>query len=451
MNAFVEKVFAAGVVGCGGAGFPTHVKLAKPADWFIVNAAECEPLLRTDRHVMLTHAEELVETTAAMAEHLGAGQAVIALKKTYVKEIARLEEAIRGQARGVRLHLLENFYPAGDEQMMVQRVTGNSVPPGGLPLEVGAVVSNAATVLAVHDAQNGIPLTHKYLTITGDIGRTLVVRVPVGTSVADCLRLGGWKGGGRVIMGGPLMGKVLAPGSEESTPVTKTTSGLVVVADGSPLAALSEISVPHTINRARSACIQCSQCTLMCPRYLLGHPLQPHRIMRSLAYAGDMDAVLDDEAVRQALICCECGVCELFACPMGLQPRRVNELFKARLAERGIRYQRDGNACSARDELDYRLIPSKRIAARAGVLTHYDREPEGVVGFVPDRLVIPLKQHIGAAALPVVRAGEDIPPGGLVAQCPPEKLGANVHCGVAGRVEEVGGEAITVAVRRGES
>ncbi len=440
MRDLTEKIFAAGEVGCGGAGFPTHVKMAKPAAWFIVNGVECEPLLRTDRAVLLRHTSEIVKTVDTIARELGAERFGIALKESYHNEIDALSAAIRKCGSGAELFRLGQFYPAGDEQVIVQQVTGMTVPPAGIPLERGVVVSNAATVLAVHDALHGRPLTHKIVTVTGADAKPTLIRMPVGTAVGECLRLAGGPTMERfrVIEGGPLMGKLIAAGTENGHPVGKTTSGLVVVAHDSYLATLPEISVRHTVNRARSACIQCSYCTMLCPRYLTGHSLQPHRIMRKLAYGGGIDEILDDEDARQAALCCECGVCEIYACPMSLQPRRVNVLLKRKFAESGRKYARKtAETCSARPEFVDRKVPTKRIAARAGVLEYYNASPDGIIEHTPDRIVVPLKQHIGAAALPVVAAGDPVVAGQLLAACPEGQLGAHIHSGIGGVVTAV--------------
>ena len=435
---FIEQVRAAGVVGCGGAGFPTHVKYSRPAEWFIVNAAECEPLLRTDRHIMLRYARELVETTGTIAENLGAGKYGIALKKTYTEEIKALNIAIKELASSVSLFLLDNYYPAGDEQMIVRNVVGKSVPPGGLPLDVGAVISNVATVLAVRDALFDLPLTHKFLTVTGDGVETTILHVPVGTPIRDCLEQCGWndKRKERIILGGPLMGRVLPKGAPTGESVVKTTSGIVTLREDALLPTLADVDIKRMLNRARTACIQCSQCTMLCPRYLNGHPLEPHRIMRKIAHAGDIASLTDDEDIRQAQICCECGVCELFACPMQLRPRKVNMLIKQELAAKNIRYRRSPGDTEARKEMALRLVPSKRIAARSGVLPLYEREPTGFVEFSPPRLIFPLRQHIGEAAEPIVAIGDSIHPGQRIAACPEGKLGADIHCGMAGVVVE---------------
>lgn len=440
MDDLIEKVFQAGVVGCGGAGFPTHVKFAKQAAWFIVNGVECEPLLRTDRHVMLACPNELIETVDVVARHLGADRYGIAVKHSYVEEIAALERAIHELGSKVAIFKLGHFYPAGDEQVIVQQVTGLTAPPGGIPLDVGVVVSNAATVLAVRDALEGRPFTHKVLTVAGAVTEPVVVRVPLGTSLKECLSLAGGASvaGYRLIAGGPMMGRLLGKDDEEQAVVAKTTSGVLAVPEDGYLARLPEINVSHTVNRARSACIQCNFCTMMCPRYLIGHPLRPHRIMRKLAYGSGLDGILDDADVRQALICCECGICELYACPMSLQPRRVNVLLKRKLAEAGIRYERQGGDWNARIEFDNRKVPTKRITARVGMGKYYGIDADRYIEYAPDRVRIPLRQHIGAPGAPLVEPGSRVKTGQLIAGCPDGQLGANIHASIDGRVVEVG-------------
>lgn len=439
-----DQIFAAGVVGCGGAGFPTHVKLKGSVSHLILNGAECEPLLRTDRWIMRNKAVRVVEAAEAVRRELGAEDCAIVLKKGYVKETAALEEAIAATGAGVRLHKLESFYPAGDEQVMVHEVTGRVVPPAGIPLDVGAVVSNVATMLCIRDAMDGIPFTHKYLTVTGEVARPTVLRVPVGTSFRECIRLAGGALAQRyfVVSGGPMMGAALSQEAAEQAVVTKTTSGILVLPEEGYLSRHNQIDLRHTIARARSACIQCSYCTQLCPRHLLGHPLQPHRIMRKLALCGDLSAILDDPDVRQAQICCECGICELYACPMELQPRKVNALLKAELAKAGIRYQRQGDSWAPDPARESRKAPTKRAAARAGVLKYYDYEIPDLREETPGRVAIPLKMHIGAPAQPVVAPGERVAAGQLIATCPQGKLGANIHASISGQVESVDGSIV---------
>lgn len=431
----LQQIFAAGVVGCGGAGFPTHAKLGAKAECLIINGAECEPLLRTDRYQMIRFADRLVEAAEAAAAQLEAARVYIALKETYRDEAQSLSEAIARRGSRVLLFAADNYYPAGDEQMLTLEVTGKAVPPGGIPLDVGVVVSNVTTMLRVRDAMDGVAFTHKLLTVTGDVARPVLVRVPVGTAAAECIELAGGSlhGDNVIIDGGPLMGKA----TDSRAVVTKTTSGLISLKRDSYLANQHEISVAHTVNRARAACCQCTLCTQMCPRNLAGHPLEPHRIMRKLGGRGSITAMLDDDDAKQALICCECGICTIYACPMQLQPSLVNTLLKQEFSAAKIRYEKPAGQFAPRPERDMRKTPSKRIAARAGVLAYYDYIIDEVVEYEPRAVAVPLLQHIGAAAKPVVLAGDTVKRGQLIAKCPDGKLGANIHAGIDGAVVSV--------------
>ncbi|MCL2856240.1 MAG: SLBB domain-containing protein [Oscillospiraceae bacterium] len=436
----IERVFEAGIVGCGGAGFPTHIKLSAEAQTFIVNGAECEPLLFTDRHLMRTQAMNLIRAAQAIGSHVGAADIFIALKRTYEREIRELESVIGQENSAVKLFLLDNFYPAGDEQAIVLEVTGKSVPPGGIPPDLGAVVSNVATVLAVGRALEGKPFTHRVLTVTGEVNSPTLLRVPVGTSLNECIEQAG---GTRlrdysIVAGGPLMGRLLSGEEAGRKVVTKTTSGLIVLPSESPLVARGEVSVAHTVNRARSVCIQCSYCTQLCPRYLSGHPLQPHKIMRALAFGGDIGSILAENHVREALICCECGICEDYACPMQLQPRKINALIKVEYAKAGERYSKCNRSPVPMAEREERKIYPKRIAARLGLLAYYEREIWDIADYCPGRVEIPLKQHIGRPAEPIVKVGDRVSMGEKIALCPRDELGANVHASIDGRVIEVG-------------
>ena len=158
-----------------------------------------------------------------------------------------------------------------------------------------------------------------------------------------------------------MMGTRMTMEEAKTAVVTKTTSGILILPEDSSIARKTQISLQHMLNRARSACIQCSYCTQMCPRHLIGHPLQPHKIMRKLSMSGDMKKILNDKDVRNAAICCECGICEEYACPMGLQPKRVNQVLKGALREAGIRYTREETVYTADRNREGRKIPAGRV------------------------------------------------------------------------------------------
>lgn len=439
----IEQICEAGIIGCGGAGFPTHVKYSGgPIETILINGAECEPLLQTDRYLMRNKAEELIQAAGILLQETKAERCVIALKRSYTREIKALQGAIDRLGSPVTLHKLDSFFPAGDEQTIVYEVTGRVVPPSAIPLAVGCVVSNVATLLCIYEAMEGRPFTYKYLTVTGAVRNPVIAKVPVGTPVNECLRLAGGTSlcDYVVVNGGPMMGKLMTREEADDSYVTKTMSGLIVLPVDSEIARRSQVTVRHIMNRAKSACIQCSFCSQLCPRALLGHPLQPHRIMRKLASCKDMTEILDDPDVKNAALCCECGICEVYACPMGLQPRTVNAMLKKELQKAGLRYKRPDGDWEASPERNMRKAPTERVAVRAGVAAYEEIKIEELRELEESEVQtvrLSLHQSIGAPSVPVVKVGERVAKGQMIAACPEGSLGSVLHASVNGIVTAI--------------
>jgi Na+-translocating ferredoxin:NAD+ oxidoreductase RnfC subunit len=444
----IDKIAAAGIVGCGGAGFPTDrkLKLKEPPEYFIMNGAECEPLLRTDRYLMTNFAGRIVKTLMRIKHDLQAAHCVIAVKANYTRELASLRKAIGEENASIEIHELDSFYPAGDEQTIVYEVTGRVVPPGGLPSMVGAVVDNVGTVLAIADALEDKPFIYKYLTVTGEVRHPAVLRVPIGTSFAECLRQAGGTAESNffAISGGPMMGKPVPMENFDSSVVTKTTSSILILPSDGRHARAYAMDVRHMLNQARSACIQCSFCTQLCPRNLLGHPLQPHKIMRKLSLGTPLEELLEDTDIRNAALCCECGVCEIYACPMGLRPRTINSMLKKELSKAGIRYACDPQKiCTPSKEREERKAPTGRIAARAGVYAYRNLVISELLDVHPDKVSIPLKMGIGVASNPTVTSGEAVREGQIIAVPAEYALGSVIHASISG-VAEVREDCIVI-------
>ena len=442
----LERIREAGIVGCGGAGFPTHVKLKGKFEYLIVNGAECEPLLRNDRWLMRNKSNEIVEAISSIKQQLQIPNAVIALKNHYQEEISALSKAISESGENIRLYELDSFYPAGDEQAIVYEVTGRVVPPAGLPSEVGAVVDNVATMYQIWHALQNHPFIWKYLTVNGDVAHPVILKVPIGTSIRKCIELAGGacRSDYSVLIGGPMMGRLVSKEELDQGVVTKTTSGILVLPTDGYHTTASNVNPRAMLNRARSACIQCTSCTQMCPRHLLGHPLQPHRIMRKMAVCTDFEAMLEDPVIRQAQLCCECGVCEVFACPMGLHPRKINVMIKQALGKAGIRYQRTETDWYPSPYREIRKIPAQRLTSRMNLNKYYDREITDLLCERTEEVHIPLKMHIGAPAQPVVAIGDNVSAGTIIAKPAEGKLGALVHASICGRVTSVDQNMIVI-------
>ena len=442
MNNISEKVRAAGVVGAGGAGFPTHVKLEAKADLYLVNGAECEPMLRTDQQLMAKEPDLLIRGLAAAMEASGAREGIIALKPKYKTAIAALTPKL---AAGMRIELLRDVYPAGDEVITLWLTTGRRVPPGGLPLHVGAVVNNVQTLLNVARAIDGEPVTTRTFTVSGAVKNPITISVPIGTLMAEALALAG---GATVnpaayIEGGPIMGKVLA---DLRQPVTKTTGGLIVLPADHLLISRKRQTLESVLRIAKTVCEQCCYCTELCPRHIIGHELAPHLIVRSANH----NYLGSPPIIRSALTCSECGVCEAYACPVGISPMRVNISLKNRLRSEGLRY--DGQLGHADPMAENRLVPMARMVSRLNLRPWYPPEaPLQEKPFAASHVEILLKQHTGVPAVPVVQAGEIVRTGQLIAKIPEQALGANIHASIDGIVTRISTQAILIEKRGAQS
>ena len=445
---FLEAVQKAGVVGAGGAGFPTHVKQNAKAEYFIVNAAECEPLIETDKYLIREFADRIVETVVKIAAHLEAEHAVIALKSKYKAEIAALEKAIGAQKAKVEIFKMRTFYPAGDEQIIVEQVTGRVVPERGLPLNVGCVVQNVGTVLAIADALEDKPVCEKYLSVTGAVETPVMAVAPLGTPITDVLAKAKITTDDYVvIIGGPMMGKLQKDREAiEKAVVTKTTGNLLVLPADHYLLKRGTMSVERMIHQAASACIQCRSCTDLCPRYLTGHNVQPHMVMRNI---WRKDQITDDaefeRAFGSAANCSSCGTCEMFSCPMGLSPRKMNDYAKVLLRERGINPDKNQTP-KQREAIDYRKIPTDRLIARLDLTRYVYHGDLDLYEVDPDEVTVPLSQHIGKPAVPSVSEGDYVKKGDLIAKAA-EGLSVNIHTGFEGVVKEVTSSGIRIGRR----
>lgn len=425
---FLETIKATGVVGAGGAGFPTHIKLNAKADTLIINGIECEPLLETDKYLMRHEAEVLVKGVERIGKAIEAKRKVIAIKSKNKAEVKSVKEAIEKYGYEIEIFGTENFYPAGDEQMLLREVSGVTLIPGQIPLSAGIVVTNVATVI---DVEHEMPVTHRLVTVTGAVKTPTLIRVPVGTSIKVCLELAGGASVSdyKVILGGPMMGKPCEMEELESKVITKTLGGLIVLPKDHLILTRHELSIKHMLSRAATACIQCRMCTDLCPRYLNGHPLYPHSVMRSAAVGNT-----SSDSCLSAMLCCECGICELYACPMGLSPKTINQYVKSEFIKAGVKWQNPEDlSVDVHEMRAYRKVPTDRLISRLNLKDYVTHGLESVIDFEPNRVDIPLKQHIGAPASPVVQNGDYVKAGDLIASIN-EQMGANVHSSIEGTV-----------------
>lgn len=431
-NSLIELVKAAGVVGAGGAGFPTYQKLSTKAELVIANGAECEPLLYKDHALMENHPQEVLSGLLLAMDQTGASMGVIAIKEKSRESINALTPHLPAN---VSILEMEDVYPAGDEYEIVYLATGKRIPAGGYPPDIGVVVQNVETLYNVHRAVEGYPVTHSILTVTGHVKRPFTAWVPLGTSYSDLI---GAAGGLTIedfvlIDGGAMMGGLT---DDLTAPVTRLTSGLIAVPADSKVAVRKGQPEKAFRRFGKSACDQCSLCTEMCPRYLLGYPIQPHLVMRSLLTTGEFSETL----THWAQACCECNVCSLWACPENLDPKGVCATTKRDLRDKDLWLSPSKQQDMMKEVhqlKEYRNVPTGRLMRRLG-LTGL----EGHAGLVEypgtgDRVDIPVSQHVGAAAVPLVTVGSGVRAGDKIARAD-SGLSVPVHASIDGTVVAVG-------------
>lgn len=441
LSEIVGAIRNCGVVGAGGAGFPTHVKYAARAGVVIANGAECEPLLHVDREAMETMAPGIVRGMSFAMAAAGATAGVFGVKKKNGKAVKALGGAIGdfGDSR-MRIHLMGNYYPAGDEHNLVNEVTGMVIPELGLPLALGAVVSNVTTLLQIDEAvRNGSPVTKRLVTVAGAVVDPLTAMVPVGTPFNDVIA---FAGGAtckdyRVISGGPMMGEVVDSGIAV---VAKTTSGILVFPADHYVIRKKTMSIDRVIRNSRTLCCQCRYCTDLCPRYLLGHRMEPHMIMRSVNYSNSDSWI----KLLGAQLCSECGVCSMYACFMDLNPQMMNSAIKKEFGARGVRGGLDLAPEGTRAFMEARKVPVSRLANKIDVARYMGKHRFAGDFPAPARVVIPLRQHIGAPAVPAVVPGDRVEIGALLGEIPEGKMGARVHSSIRGIIEAVHSDRVEV-------
>ena len=425
------RVGELGIVGAGGGGFPTAVKLNTHVPLVIANAAECEPLLHKDKELLHHHSEPFLRGMVAAMEMVGAPEGVIGIKEKYHDIIAAMEQQT---PKNIRVAPLPDSYPAGDEFILVHIVTGRVIPPGGLPKDVDAMVANVETLMNIGLDQ---PVTEKYLTVAGAVRNPITLRVPIGITIGEVIAAAGGATveDFSVLLGGVMMAK---PAAGLDVPVTKTTGGIVVLPSSHSLILRHAAKWPQIARVGRSACDQCRFCTEFCPRYLLGHPIQPHRAMQSLGFSPS-----PAEIVAGTLYCCECNLCSLYACPEDLDPKNVCVQAKPLARERGLTFKGDPASITPHPLAEFRRVPMRRLIARLGLGEFNNVGPLVNHPFSPQKVKILLKQHAGAPAIPVVKCGDRVRVGDLLAAPEQGKLGARLHASIDG-VVTVTGDAVLI-------
>jgi electron transport complex protein RnfC len=306
----IKIVKDAGIVGMGGAAFPTYVKLSPPKekkiDTLIINGAECEPYLTCDHRLMLEKGKEIIESTKLVKKVLNPQRCVIAIEENKPDAINRLKELTQNE--DMEIISLKVKYPQGGEKQLIKSVLGKEVPSGGLPMDVGTVVHNVGTLFAIYEAVHlGKPLYERVITVTGKVKKSGNYLVRIGIPLKDILNFceADLDNIGIVILGGPMMG---ISQQDIETPVIKGISGILVQ------------DKDEVIKEEESPCIRCSKCVEACPAYLI--PTQIAKIVKAEKW--------EDLERYHIKDCIECGACS-YVCPSNIPLVQYIKLGKTKI------------------------------------------------------------------------------------------------------------------------
>lgn len=442
LKELIDIVKNAGVAGAGGAGFPSYGKLDARAKTIILNCAECEPLLRLHRQLLEVHTFEILSTLELMAKTIGAERAIVGVKEAYTGTVEAVKAEL-GSFSMISLGLLPEVYPAGDEVVLIYETTGKVVPPGSIPIEVGVAVFNVETVYNIYQALNHqMPVTKKYITITGEVEHPCTRIVPIGMTVEEVVKLAGkvTAKNPAYILGGPMTGPVVSPHDV----ITKTSNAILVLEEDHPVVMKKKGNSQINMKRAMAACCQCRMCTDLCPRYLLGHPIEPHAFMRAASSGTTQDLA----PFLNTMFCVSCGLCELYSCMQGLSPRSLIQDYKTGLRAKGIPVPKGIEAAPVRTEFDYRRVPLKRLRSRLGLDRYNMPAVLDEQEVIADHVKIKLSQHIGAPAAAAVKVGDEVKKGQVIGIAKEKALSLPVHASIDGVVTDVNERSVTIKARK---
>jgi Na+-translocating ferredoxin:NAD+ oxidoreductase RnfC subunit len=431
-----ETLRECGVVGAGGAGFPTYVKAQAQVEFVIANGAECEPLIHKDAELMRHFSDGILAGMTSMMDAVGSKTGKFGIKTKNAEALEALKHSLKTDR--IEFVMLGDFYPSGDEYELVYTATGRLIPPAGIPLQVGCVVNNVETLYNVHMAEQGKPVTEKFLSVCGAVKEPKSLWAPVGTPFRDLLA---WAGGATVqdfgiFISGIMMGALTF---DLDDVVTKTTGGLIVLPRDHYLMTRKTRSQQEMNHIGKSACDQCSYCTEFCPRYLLGYDVQPHKVMRSLGFTTTGADIWN----QWSELCCSCGLCTLYACPEDLYPKEACDQGKRDQRAAGIKFVQT-NPVEVHPMKEYRRVPLMQLRRRLQVEEYEGETPFQEAEYSPAVARIKMRQHAGQPAAPVVQEGKKVKKGQVVGRVEEGKLGVNIHASIDGKVRTVTPEYVEI-------
>jgi Na+-translocating ferredoxin:NAD+ oxidoreductase RnfC subunit len=394
-----------------------------------VNAAECEPLVHKDLELILHSSDAVLKGLRIVMEMTGAREGIIGIKDKHHREIELLASQLPAN---VRLLPVEDVYPAGDEVTLIYLTTRRVVAPGALPISVGCIVQNVETLLNIGVNR---PVVEKFLTVAGAVEHPATIKVPVGITFAEVLSRFTITTRSYVVRSGGLMMGILE--DDLNQVVSRRTGALIVLPpDHHCVTMYRRFATEHATDIiAKAGCDQCNFCTELCPRYLLGQPVRPETAMRNRMFTREDQPMV----FAGNLSCCECNLCTMYSCPEGLDPKGATVIEKRLSREQHLQWS--GREVTVHPMYDYRKVPSSKLKQRLDILMFRDEAPLTDMAFTPASVRIPLDQHLGAPAVPVVREGQRVQRYEMIGK-PGGKISTAVHASIDGVVTAISNKEV---------
>ena len=427
----LKEIESLGVIGAGGAGFPTYVKLNSKPDTIIMNAAECEPLLHKDMELLHHYSDTVLKGFRTVMQITGAKEGIIGIKNKHPEEIEILKQKIKDD---IKIIEIDDVYPAGDEVTLIYMTTQRIVQPGALPISVGCVVQNVETLFNIGISK---PVADKFISVAGAVQDPATVKVPVGTTFAEVLSKFNITAPEYVVRSGGLMMGILEDDLNKT--VSKRTGALIVLpTDHHCVTMYRRFATEHDTDRiAKAGCDQCYFCTEFCPRYLLGQPVRPETAMRNRMFTREDSPMI----FPGNFSCCECNLCTMYACPEGLDPRGATVIEKHLFRQQNLKWT--GAEISVHPMYDYRKVPTQKLMQRLDVLMFRNEGPLKDLYINPEIVRIPLNQHTGSPAEAIVKVGTAVKKYDLIGKIS-GNISSNVHASIDGVVKKISKEEIII-------
>ena len=395
----------------------------------ILNCAQFEPLIHTQKLLLNEYGREIIRTFARIGDNFKSENIIIAAGKADEDTIELLEDIVSDH-KSVSLKIFDGAYPAKDEYVLTYELTGQNISADSSPFEEGILIFDVESVYNMYlELEKGLHMTHKWVSLLGEVECPVTIRVPIGTKAGDVIKYAGkiTCDNPVYLIGGPVSGK---PGTKY-TRIDNTTDAIIILPEDHQVICKKKTNSSIELKRAFSSCCNCMRCTELCPMNLLGHPVDPHGFI----VAASIENMDNTDKFLNTMFCSSCGLCEMYSCVQGISLKHILTDYKKGLLENGITiHHTDSNAVN--DDRKYRKISLKRLTSHLA-LSRYDKLTSlKEISWSDNNVKISLIENKDCPAKAIVKLNDLVTEGQMVATFDNDNK-FPIYSGISGVVTEV--------------